>query len=411
MTARVLLATVFSALISLSTFAQVQEPGDDEALTATVLCYHIVESPQDERMHVSRETFRQHLDYLQMTGYNVISLKDLSDYVEGKRESIPRNAVVITIDDGWRSAYTEAWPELQKRGMPFTLFIYPKIIGNTTIALNWQQIKEMSDAGADIQSHSLSHPFLTRRRHQSLEDSEYGKWLYRELAESRRIIEKHTGKKVEFLAYPYGDYDTRVAAMAKKTGYSAALTCDFGRVKRGSNPLRMKRFVIDKRMDFAEFRRYMGADQMQLAEMKPAPGGEIDARTVVSARIPNYKSLDPSTVGMALLGLTSITPYSYDATTGAISLVVNDAIKNMKGRYHRAVVWATDTKTGKRVEASWAFKLPGEEEEEAKAAPKQPAPVVAASVIPVAPAAAGGAALALNVRPTTNTLQQAAPRK
>jgi peptidoglycan/xylan/chitin deacetylase (PgdA/CDA1 family) len=410
MNARVLLATVFSALFSLSTYAQIPEPGDDEALTATVLCYHIVESPQDERMHVSRETFRQHLDYLQMTGYNVISLKDLSDYVEGKRESIPRNAVVITIDDGWRSAYTEAWPELKKRGMPFTLFIYPKIIGNTAIALNWEQIKEMSDAGADIQSHSLSHPFLTRRRHQSLEDSEYGKWLYRELAESRRIIEKHTGKKVEFLAYPYGDYDTRVAAMAKKTGYSAALTCDFGRVKRGSNPLRMKRFVIDKRMDFAEFRKYMGADQMLLAEMKPAPGGEIDTRTVVSARIPNYKSLDPATVGMALLGLTSVTPYSYDATTGAISLVVNDAIKTVKGRYHRAVVWATDTKTGKRVEASWAFKLPGDEEE--KAQPKKPAPVVAAAVVPVQPAAAmGGAALALNVGTAARSNLQQAPRK
>jgi peptidoglycan/xylan/chitin deacetylase (PgdA/CDA1 family) len=406
MTARVLLATIFCAVLSFSTSAQTAEPGDDAALTATVLCYHIVESPQDERMHVSRETFRQHLDYLQMTGYNVISLSDLYEYVAGKRESIPRNAVVITIDDGWRSAYTEAWPELQKRGMPFTLFIYPKIIGNTTIALNWDQIKEMSDAGADIQSHSLSHPFLTRRRHQSLDESGYNKWLYRELADSRRIIEKHTGKKVEFIAYPYGDYDTRVAAMAKKTGYSAALTCDFGRVKRGSNPLRMKRFVIDKRMDFAEFRRYMGANEMQLAEMKPAPGGEIDSRTVVSARIPNYKSLDPSTVGMALLGLTSITPYSYDATTGAISLVVNDAIKNMKGRYHRAVVWATDTKTGKRVEATWAFKLPGSDE---KKEPAKPAPVVAAAVTPVPPGAVGGSALALNVG-ESNSLQRA-PRK
>src|SRR5688572_8766338 len=256
MTARALLAILFTAFTSLSLLAQIPD-GDSEALTATVLCYHIVESPTDERMHVSRETFRQHLDYLQMTGYNVISLKDLSDYVTGQRESIPKNAVVITIDDGWRSAYTEAFPELKKRGMPFTLFIYPKIIGNTAIALNWDQIKEMSDAGADIQSHSLSHPFLTRRRHQSLDEEGYNKWLYRELAESRRIIEKHTSKKVQFIAYPYGDYDGRVAAMAKKTGYTAALTCDFGRVKRGSNPLRMKRFVIDKRMDFAEFRRYM----------------------------------------------------------------------------------------------------------------------------------------------------------
>lgn len=380
MTARALLAIV-AILIPLTSLAQTASP--DEAPTATVLCYHIVEAPTDDRMQITRETFRQHLDYLAMTGYNVIPLAHLQEYVTGKRATIPKNAVVITIDDGWRSAYTEAFPELQKRNLPFTLFIYPKIIGNTTIALNWNQIREMSDAGADIQSHTLSHPFLTRRRNGSLDEESYSKWLYRELADSRRILEKHTGKKVQFLAYPYGDYDNRVARMAAKTGYSAALTCDFGRVKRGSDPLKMKRLVIDKRMDFAEFRKYMGASSMQLADMTPLSGGAIDGpTTVVSARIPNYESLDPQTVGMALMSLGSIARYSYDARTGSISLLLDDAAAMIKGKYYRAVVWATESKSGKRVEGSWTFKIP---EPEPVTAPVTPAPastrVVAASAL------------------------------
>ena len=77
-----------------------------------MLCYHIVEAPAAPRMHIDRETFRQHLRYLEMTGYNVIPLRHLYEYVTGKRASIPKNAVVITIDDGWRSTYTEAFPEL-----------------------------------------------------------------------------------------------------------------------------------------------------------------------------------------------------------------------------------------------------------------------------------------------------------
>ena len=46
----------------------------------------------------------------------------------------------------------------------------------------------------------------------------------------------------------------------------------------------------------------------------------------------------------------------YDPNTGAISVAaVKDALK---GTYQRALVWATDAKSGKRIEASWIFKLP-----------------------------------------------------
>jgi len=38
--------------------------------------------------------------------------------------------------------------------------------------------------------------------------------------------------------------------------------------------------------------------------------------------------------------------------------MVSDAMKTLKGTYHRAVVWAKDAKTGRRVEASWSFRLP-----------------------------------------------------
>ena len=103
--------------------------------------------------------------------------------------------------------------------------------------------------------------------------------------ESKRILEKEAGKKVQFIAYPYGDYDDRVAEAAGKAGYTAALTCDFGRVKKGSDPLRMKRFVIDDKMDFADFRKYLGATPMQVAEVTPKPGVVEASVTTVSAKI------------------------------------------------------------------------------------------------------------------------------
>lgn len=385
-------ALTVSILLFLSVAATAAPRAADGQLpTATVLCYHIVEAPAAPRMHIDRETFRQQLRYLEMTGYNVVPLRHVYEYVTGKRASLPKNAVVITIDDGWRSTYTEAYPELKKRKFPFTVFIYPNIIGKTSNALSWAQIREMSDAGVDIQSHALTHPFLTRRKHRTLTDDQYLVWLRRELAESRRILEKEAGKKVQFLAYPYGDYDDHVAKAAGQAGYNAALTCDFGRVRKGSDPLKMKRFVIDDKMDFAAFRKYMGATPMQLAEMTPKPGTGFDPGiTTISARIPGFQSIDPKSVGMALLSLGATVPYSYDARSGEVTLTLSDAISSLKSKYHRAVVWATDLKTGKRVEASWVFRLPDPNAPPAQQALPAVTPArVLATVVP-GPIHAGG---------------------
>ncbi|HKR65286.1 MAG TPA: polysaccharide deacetylase family protein [Thermoanaerobaculia bacterium] len=378
-------ALTASILFLFSAGALAAPPRDDgEHPTATVLCYHIVEAPAAPRMHIDRETFRQQLRYLEMTGYNVIPLRHLYEYVAGTRDSLPKNAIVITIDDGWRSTYTEAFPELQRRKFPFTVFIYPNIIGQTSNALTWKQIREMADAGVDIQSHSLTHPYLTKRRHAAMGDAQYAAWLQTELAQSKRILEKASGQKVEFIAYPYGDYDAHVAQAAAKAGYRAALTCDFGRVKRGSDPLRMKRFVIDDKMDFAAFRKYLGATPMRLAEMTPKPGTPVDPGvTMISAKIPGFESLDPKSVGMALLSLGTTVPYSYDARNGEITLALHETVAQLKAKYHRAVVWATDRKSGKRVEATWVFKMPEP--------PKPPEPPKALPVVTPARAVAASA--------------------
>jgi peptidoglycan/xylan/chitin deacetylase (PgdA/CDA1 family) len=379
MTARSLFLTGLLVLFTLVPAALA-----DELPTATVLCYHIIESPQDPRMEISREVFHQQMRYLAMTGYNVIPLRELYDFVAGRRASIPKNAVVITFDDGWRSTYTEVFPEMQRYHFPFTLFIYPNIIGQTPYAMTWKQIKQMSGAGVDVQSHSYTHGWLTRRRHPDWDQHRYEEWLTRELIGSRQLLEKETGHPVTFLAYPYGDYDTHLAENAARAGYAAALTCDYGRVKKGSDPLRMKRVAIDKRIDFATFRHLLGAGQLRIQDTTPLPGPVVDDAQpiVISAKIPGYKTLDPKSVGMTLLSVSTPLPYSYDPRDGSISIVLKDvkSLVHAKVSYIRALVWGNDAK-GHRVEGAFAVKLPqpppADPELAAGASPAMNAPVKA----------------------------------
>src|SRR5581483_3223701 len=124
------LRTMLAASLLMAAPLLARQPAENEWNGgATILCYHIVESPHDPRMEISREVFRQQMTYLAMTGYTIVPLRDIYEFAAGKRATLPRNAVAITMDDGWRSAYTEAFPELKKRHFPFTVFIYPAIIG------------------------------------------------------------------------------------------------------------------------------------------------------------------------------------------------------------------------------------------------------------------------------------------
>jgi len=357
-----------------------------------VLCYHIVESPQDPRMEISREAFREQMRYLAMTGYNVIPLREAYEFSIGKRASIPPRSVVVTIDDGWRSTYTEVWPEMKKWHFPFTVFIYPHIIGQTSHAMTWAQVKAMSDSGVDVESHSYSHPFLTQRRHTGMSAKDYAAWLEHELADSKKTLERETGKKVNFIAYPYGDYDHYLVSNVAKAGYLAGLTCDFGLVRKGSDPLRMKRFAIEKRFDFASFRHFLGTSPMRVASIAPQTGQAIDPGIplTISAKIPNYKTLDPKSVGLALMSVTASVPYSYDPKDGLITMTIKDALKG----FQRALVWATDSKTGRRFEASWTFRVPEPPPVVPAANPLAPPQACPPTDPNVAPVTAGGSHVA-----------------
>jgi peptidoglycan/xylan/chitin deacetylase (PgdA/CDA1 family) len=235
-----------------------------DAPVATILSYHQVEPeglpryrmhprpgapdvPSEEaRYTVSVADFDQQMDYLEKNGYHVIPLAELVDYVVGRRPDLPAKSIVITVDDGYLDAYTEIFPELQHRHMPFTLFIYPQIVGHGEEYVTWPQVLEMSRADVDIESHSFSHPFLTLRRNKSVTLDEYPKFLEHELLDSKNEIEKRIGKPVRFFAYPYSNVDEAVQQATKEYGYEAGLyDRDAGAlIGRTTSPFNLIRFPI-----------------------------------------------------------------------------------------------------------------------------------------------------------------------
>jgi peptidoglycan/xylan/chitin deacetylase (PgdA/CDA1 family) len=111
-----------------------------------VLLYHRVCDPDAPSFYglkanvsATPENFGKQLDHL-ACHYSVIGLADCLAWVEGRR-TLPRGALLITFDDGYRDNFTTALPLLAARGMPFVLFVTTGCVGDRQ-AFFWDQVGE-----------------------------------------------------------------------------------------------------------------------------------------------------------------------------------------------------------------------------------------------------------------------------
>ncbi len=177
-----------------------------------ILLYHHVDTDTPPSTSISPTDFRRHLEYLRDNHFSVIALDSMMKSLEAG-EALPDRAIAITFDDGYISIYQEAFPMLQNFGYPFTLFLSTGPINSRqTNYMNWDQVREMSDAGVLIANHLVEHPYMLER--QSDETAE--QWLQRqrdELLQAEQTILQETGQSHRYLAYPYGEYDPAIKAL------------------------------------------------------------------------------------------------------------------------------------------------------------------------------------------------------
>jgi peptidoglycan/xylan/chitin deacetylase (PgdA/CDA1 family) len=212
--------------------------------TVPVLSYHQFGQSKGKTT-VTPEMFHAQMAYLKAHDYRVIPLSDLLDFLNGK-QALPRRAVVITIDDGYKSAYTIAYPILKKYGFPATLFVYSDFIGSHN-GLNWQEMREMvASKLIDIQPHSKTHLNLNLR--EALEDdTAYVQRVEKEISTPLQQIQTHFGLPIHTFAYPYGETNDFVIARLQHHDYQMGAT-----VQRGGNPFFVDPFLLRRTMIFGD---------------------------------------------------------------------------------------------------------------------------------------------------------------
>jgi peptidoglycan/xylan/chitin deacetylase (PgdA/CDA1 family) len=198
-----------------------------------ILGFHKIGAPPvggwDTWFYVPEPTFEGFLTQLREEAWEVI---DLETFLGGLAAParLPERSVLLTFDDGYRSMRQVALPWLLQFGYPGVLFVPSDFIGRSNefdagvepeeAICNWDDLRELERHGVSIQSHGASH-----RRFSALTTAE----LEEELFRSKATLEAGLDKRVEAVAYPYGDAGVDAGSVRRAlehAGYRAA--CLYG---------------------------------------------------------------------------------------------------------------------------------------------------------------------------------------
>jgi biofilm PGA synthesis lipoprotein PgaB len=218
---------------------------DARAEQFIVLTYHdVVTDPEQDRFATSRANFVAHLEYLRKNDYHVVSLADVERAVHDNAP-LPRNAVLLTFDDGLKSYAEFVQPLLEIYGYPSVISVVTGWLDGVSVPheyrdhlMKWDDLRRVSQSKLvtvfshthDLHYGALANPqgnlraaSATRifdpqaRNYES--EAQFRNRVGRDLAWSAKRLEEELGKRAMGIAWPYGEYDGVLIEEARRAGF------------------------------------------------------------------------------------------------------------------------------------------------------------------------------------------------
>lgn len=183
-----------------------------------ILLYHHVSNDTPKITSVSPEVFEQQLDYIQQNNFTVWPLEKIIEYINSG-QSLPEKTLAITFDDAYQSVYSQAYPLLKARNMPFTIFVTTESVDRQyNQQLDWKALNMMQKNGASLANHTLTHPHMLHRLANE-SDQQWQRRMREEIMQSQQQLEKKTASLLKYFAYPYGEHNQALKLLVSELGF------------------------------------------------------------------------------------------------------------------------------------------------------------------------------------------------
>lgn len=385
--------------------AQALAPANDPPQSFRVLCYHDIRDnlretfkTQPEATAIDSRDFINQLNWLHENGYQPVSLQQIVDARAG-RGKLPKKAILLTFDDGYKSLYTKVFPLLKQFNFPVVAAIVGSWLetpddelvayGDQRLTrdqfVSWQELREMAQSGlVEVASHSHGlHqgiqanpqgnlvPAAIARRYSAQEhryetDTAYAARIRADLQRNAALIERQLGRRPRAMVWPYGMYNLEAIEAAQEAGMPVTMNLEPGPNTPGDALSRVRRTLLTYDTSLAGLIALLrqpasyGGDREPLERVihvdldyvyDPDPAVQ---EANLSKLLDRMKRLRPTTVYLQAYG-------DQDGDGIADSLYFPNRHLPMRADLFSRVAWQLRTRVGVRVYA-WmpvmAYKLP-----------------------------------------------------
>lgn len=210
-------------------------------------------------LNVTPQRFREQLSGLIQRGYEPWPLRRVLQ-AQSDNTSIPRNAFVVTFDDGYGNNYTQAWPILKELNVPATIFLttayldtkvpFPfevwsaawdtRVPHDSWRPLSIEECREMLDSGLiDLGVHTHTHGDFSNQP----------EMLFDDLSKSIETAKLLFGLDDFTFAFPFGKRHRghagpQMAEAARRAKVLCSLTTESELVISGSDPFDWGRYTV-----------------------------------------------------------------------------------------------------------------------------------------------------------------------
>ena len=189
-----------------------------------ILMYHAIANLEDDpnMLCTSPDRFEAQMRYLKQHNLRGASMGELRRALS---TGDAKRMIGLTFDDGYKDFLHTALPILDSFGFSATVFVVGDMLGKEN---DWKhahyprprmellgaaELREVSERGMEVGSHSMTHADLSDLDPRMLEEEVKG---------SRRVLSELLGEEVEGFCYPYGSLNRAAVEAVRQVGYAYA---------------------------------------------------------------------------------------------------------------------------------------------------------------------------------------------
>jgi len=221
------------------------------------LMYHRFNENRYPSTNIKMNVFKEQMEIIKNLDYKFYDPKLFIDNFDKPKD---KKKILITIDDGFKSFYNEAWPYLKKNKIPFILFISTEPVGKNGY-MNWDEIKEIEKSNfAMIGHHSHTHEYLIDMNNLD---------FVKDIEIANEIFKDKFGYVPEIFSYPFGEYSKYMKDYISKN-FKVAFGQHSGVIDINKDKFELPRFPINEKYgDLKRFKSLINYKPLEYKNLKP----------------------------------------------------------------------------------------------------------------------------------------------